>query len=144
MPKRGSTQRLSTSHIAISRRTPKNSFMVSPSSTQTNKCSRQLLRYTIVDQRGLRVTGILPYPEMLYTRGEEKGIPISQIAGKSQPDHWAGHRQAGTVKAVKIVAAHDLGRVINMWTTERQSPRLQDLQHPGLPAGDGADHGRVG
>ncbi len=80
---------------------------------------------------------------MIYKRGEEKGVPIAQIAGKN-PNPIIGRAVAkaptdvifhnfaanfaevevdtrtGTVKVVKIVAAHDLGRVINMLTTEGQ------------------------
>jgi len=80
---------------------------------------------------------------IIYKRGEGKGVPIAQIAGKN-PNPIIGRAVAkaptdvifhnfaanfaevevdtrtGTVKVVKIVAAHDLGRVINMLTAEGQ------------------------
>jgi CO/xanthine dehydrogenase Mo-binding subunit len=80
---------------------------------------------------------------MIYKRGEEKGIPIGQITGK-EPNPIIGRAVAkaptnvifhnfaanfvevevdtrtGMVKIVKIVAAHDLGRVINLLTAENQ------------------------
>ncbi len=80
---------------------------------------------------------------MIYTRGSEKGIPLDQIAAKAPgpimgrgvgiaPTNMIFHSFAahfaevevdtrtGTVKVIKLVAAHDMGRAINALAVENQ------------------------
>jgi xanthine dehydrogenase YagR molybdenum-binding subunit len=81
---------------------------------------------------------------MIYKRGEEKGVPLEQIAAKAPggvifgrgvmkvPTDLFFHSFAaqfaevevdtrtGQVKVLKLVAAHDLGRAINVLTAENQ------------------------